>query len=189
MACGDPGGAKRAGTQTASAAGVLALSESFFEPRVAGPQKASLTSLCSPTCTSLRGLPCLGSFSAVQHIRHIGTPHPRVLLYSSGRQAFDGPASLLFSCQCRHVGTEAMVMAPPPTCDSAVSPCFHGCLAFSTGISHHSLLPDIPSICLSLVNSSPHPRIAPQSLNSSSQLLHPLGYLWLRQGLSDSHSI
>ena len=25
---------------------------------------------------------------------------------------------------------EAMVMAPPPTCDSAVSPCFHGCLAF-----------------------------------------------------------
>ena len=23
-----------------------------------------------------------------------------------------------------------MVMAPPPTCDSAVSPCFHGCLAF-----------------------------------------------------------
>ena len=26
--------------------------------------------------------------------------------------------------------TEAMVMAPAPTCDSAVSPCFHGCLAF-----------------------------------------------------------
>ena len=25
---------------------------------------------------------------------------------------------------------EAMVMAPPPTCDSAVSPCFHGCQAF-----------------------------------------------------------
>ena len=25
---------------------------------------------------------------------------------------------------------EAMVMAPPTTCDSAVSPCFHGCLAF-----------------------------------------------------------
>ena len=24
----------------------------------------------------------------------------------------------------------AMVMAPPPMCDSAVSPCFHGCLAF-----------------------------------------------------------
>ena len=25
---------------------------------------------------------------------------------------------------------EAMVMAPPPMCDSAISPCFHGCLAF-----------------------------------------------------------
>ena len=41
----------------------------------------------------------------------------------------------------------------------------------STGISHHSLLPHIPSICLSTVNSSPRPGIAPQSLNSSSQLL------------------
>ena len=27
-------------------------------------------------------------------------------------------------------GREAMVMAPPSTCDSALSPCFHGCLAF-----------------------------------------------------------
>ena len=27
-------------------------------------------------------------------------------------------------------GREAMVMAPPPTCDSAVSPCFHGCPIF-----------------------------------------------------------
>ena len=51
--------------------------------------------------------------------------------YSSPvHQAFDGPASPLFSCQCWHVGKEAMVMAPPPTHDSAVSPCFHGCPAF-----------------------------------------------------------
>ena len=79
----------------------------------------------------------------------------------------------------------------PPTHDSAVSPCFHGCLAFSTGISNHSLLPHIPSVCLSTVNSSPHPGIAPQSLNSNSQLLrlpgdlcpYP-GYVWLQQGLS-----
>ena len=33
------------GTQTASAAGVMALSESFFETLVAGNQKASLASL------------------------------------------------------------------------------------------------------------------------------------------------
>ena len=61
----------------------------------------------------------------------------------------------------------------------------------STGISHHSLLPHIPLICLSAVNSNPCPGIAPQSLNSTSQLLHfpgdlhPCpGYLWLQQGLS-----
>ena len=42
MACGDLGDAK--GTQTAST-GVMALSESFFEPLVAGDQKASLASL------------------------------------------------------------------------------------------------------------------------------------------------
>ena len=45
MACGDPGSAKRAGTWTASAAGVMGLSESFFDPLVAGDQKASLASL------------------------------------------------------------------------------------------------------------------------------------------------
>ena len=64
----------------------------------------------------------------------------------------------------------------------------------STGFSHHSLLPHIPSIHLSAVNSSPH-LIAPQSLNSSSWPLHSpgdllpcLGNVWLQQGLSDSHS-
>ena len=41
----------------------------------------------------------------------------------------------------------------------------------SIGVSHHNLLPHFPWICLSAVNSSPHPGIAPQSLNSSSQML------------------
>ena len=45
----------------------------------------------------------------------------------------------------------------------------------STGISHHDLLPHIPSLCVSAVNSSPHPGIAPQSLRSTSQLLPPPG--------------
>ena len=45
MACRDPGGVKCSGTQTASTAGVMALSESFFRPLVAGDQKASLASL------------------------------------------------------------------------------------------------------------------------------------------------
>ena len=41
---------------------------------------------------------------------------------------------------------------------------------FSTGISHQNLLPYILPICLSTVNSSPRPWIAPQSLSSSSPL-------------------
>ena len=47
----------------------------------------------------------------------------------------------------------------------------------STGISHHNLLPHIPLIHLSAVNSSPCPAIAPQSLNSSSQPLRLPGDL------------
>ena len=84
-----------------------------------------------------------------------------------------------------------MVMAPPATCDSAVLPCFLAAWLSSICISHHDLLPHILSIRFSSVNSSPCPGIAPQSLNSSSQLL-PLpreqcscpGYVWLQQGLS-----
>ena len=56
----------------------------------------------------------------------------------------------------------------------------------STGISHHSLLPHLPSVRFSAVNNSPHLGVAPQSLNSSSQPLHLpgdlcpcLGYAWL----------
>ena len=52
MACGDSSGAKYSGTWTASAAGVMALSESFIELLVAGDQKASLpVFLCSSTCS------------------------------------------------------------------------------------------------------------------------------------------
>ena len=55
MACGDPGSAKCAGTQTVSAAAVLALLESFYEPLVAGDQKAYLASL-SPLLRPFRHL-------------------------------------------------------------------------------------------------------------------------------------
>ena len=51
MACGDPGSAKCAGTWTASAAGVMALSE----PLVTGDQKTSLASL-SPQLRLFRRL-------------------------------------------------------------------------------------------------------------------------------------
>ena len=56
---------------------------------------------------ALRRLPCLGSFSVIQCIRHIeGSPLAGVLLCSSVHQAFDGSVSLLFSCQC--VGRESL---------------------------------------------------------------------------------
>ena len=47
-------------------------------------------------------------------------------------RAFGGPASLLFSCQCWGMGRERLLWwwFQPPTHDSAVSPCFHGCPAF-----------------------------------------------------------
>ena len=85
-------------------------------------------------------------------------------------------------------GREAMLMAAPAVCDSALSPCFHGCPAFL----HRHFPPHSPPshpLDLSLCSQQHScPGIAPQSLNSSSQLLHHLGYVWLRQGLSDSHS-
>ena len=61
--------------------------------------------------------------------------------------------------------------APPPTCDSAVSPCFHGCPAFL----HRHFPPQSPPS--HPLNPSLHsqqqssPWDSPQSLNSSSQLL------------------
>ena len=112
---------------------------------------------------------------------------------SSVCQEFDGPASLLFRCQCWCVQRERLWWWLQPLCVTqqyrlaSMAPWLS-----STGISHHNLLPHIPSIRLSTVNSSPRTRIAPQSLNSSSQLLRlpedqrscPV-YVWLWQGLSD----
>ena len=131
------------------------------------------------------------------HQANRGAPLAGVLLCSSVHQVFDGLASLLFSCQCWRVQGERLWSWLHPlhvTQQSHLSSM--AAPLSSTGISHHSLLPHIPLIRLSTVNSSPCPGIAPQSLKSSSQPLHLpgdpqpcLGYVWLWQGLSDSHSI
>ena len=61
-----------------------------------------------------RGAPWLGSYSVVQCVRRLmGQP-----LYCSAASADVWGKR------------EATVMAPPPTRDSAVLPCFHSCLAF-----------------------------------------------------------
>ena len=119
-----------------------------------------------------------------------------VLLCSSLHQVFDRLASILFSCQCWHVGERLGCWLHPSTCDSAVSPCFHGCLAFLHGDFPPRSPPHIPTSHLSAVNISPRPEIVPQSLKSSCQPLHLPGDLgpcpgcvWIWQGLSDSHTI
>ena len=91
---------------------------------------------------------------------------------------------------------EAMVMVPPLRMTQQYRLAPMAAWLSSRDISHHNLLPDIPSICLFTDNSNPHPGIAPQSLNSIFQPLHHLddlhaylGYVWLWQELSDSHSI
>ena len=92
-------------------------------------------------------------------------------------------------------GKEAMVMAPPPTRDSAVSLCFHDCSAFlhrhfPPQSSAHPLNPSLRS------QQQPSPRDCstipklqfPAPAPSRGMCPCP-GYVWLWQGLSDSHSI
>ena len=76
MACRDSSGAKCSGTWTASAEGVMALSESFIKLLVAGDQKASLpVFLCSSIRSGTERVPLLGVLLCCSAIRHIeGSP-------------------------------------------------------------------------------------------------------------------
>ena len=116
--------------------------------------------LCSSTHQSLKRAPLVGSYSVVQYVRCLVDQPLRCSAASGGVWGERGYGD----------GSTA-------TCDSAVSPCFMAAWLSSTGISYFSLLPHIPSICLSSVKSSACLGIAPQSLNSSSQLLHLPGDL------------
>ena len=133
---------------------------------------ASLTGvlLCRLVHQADKGAPWVGSYSVVQCVRHLmGQP-----FYCSAadvgmcreRSYGDGSTTLCVTQQY-HLASMAPWLS-------------------STSISHHNLFPHIPSICLSAVNSSPRPGIAPQSLNSNSQPLrlpgdlHSCpGYVWL----------
>ena len=109
------------------------------------------------TIQALRGLSCLGSYSVDWHVKALkGAPWVGHLC-SSVCQAIDGPASLLFSSRFWHVGRERLWCWLYPL---HVTQLYHlasmaAWLSSSTGISHHNLLPYIPSIHLSAVNSSP----------------------------------
>ena len=131
--------------------------------------------LCRLACQALKGAPWVGSYSVVQCIRHLmGQP-----LYCSAADA--GVR-----------GERGYGDGSPPTRDSAVSPCFHGCPAF---LRRHFPPPSPPSPPLDLsLHSQQQP--LPWDRSFSSQSLHLPGdlcacprYVWLQQGLSDSHSI
>ena len=154
MAYGDLGGTKYAGTGTASALGVMALPESFF-PASCSWRSEGLFDLffsVAPPIQAVRGLPCLGSFSVVQCHRHLEGAHlAGVILCRSAHQALKGAPwvgsySVVqcirhlmgqpFCCSAANAGVwgeRGYGDGPPPTRASAVSPCFHGCLAFLHG--------------------------------------------------------
>ena len=95
----------------------------------------------APPIQELRGLPFLGSFSVVWHVRHIAGPPgwgPTLWVRASGFSSASLSVVQLPMLACGE--REAMVMAPPPTHDSAASPHFHGYLAFL----HRHLPPQSP---------------------------------------------
>ena len=123
----------------------MALSESLFEPFVAGNQKASLASLCS---SAHWDLPCLGSFSCLTHQTHRRAPLALIIFCRLAHEALKGAPWVgsysVVWCARRLMGqplyclvVDAGVQAEwgysdgsVPSLDSAVSACFHGCLAF-----------------------------------------------------------
>ena len=76
LACGGPGSAKCARIQTASAAGVMALSESFLRASCSWWSEGLFVQSLSlaPPIQALRGIPCLRSFYVVLHVMHIEGP-------------------------------------------------------------------------------------------------------------------
>ena len=132
MACRDPDGAKCSGTQNASATGVMALSESFSKPLVAGNQKVSLASFLHTSAIQVhRRASWLKSYSVDHHVRHLKghTGWGPTLKFSASRVCWASFSTVqlpMLACGER----EALVMAPPSMRDSVVLPCFHCFLAF-----------------------------------------------------------
>ena len=124
--------------------------------------------LCRLARQAVKGAPWVGSYSVVQSVRRLMGQR----LYSAAKAGVRG--------------REAMVMALPSLHDSAISPCFHRCLAFfhrhfpPRSASSHSLDPSLYS--------QQQPSLRDCSTIPKFQLLATawLGYVWLWLGLSDS---
>ena len=97
----------------------------------------------APPIQAFRGLPCLGSFSVVQRVRH-----------REGAPPWLGSYSVVPCVRClrgqppiwARGEREAMVMAPPLCVTQPYHLASMATLLSSTGISHHSLLPLLPSL-------------------------------------------
>ena len=86
--------------------------------------------LCCLACQAHRGAPWLGSYSVDWHVRHLkGLPGWGPTLVQCVRHMMGQPLYCSAADAVRW-GERGYVMALPTTCDSAVSLCFHGCLAF-----------------------------------------------------------
>ena len=193
MNYGNSGSAKHAGKTTDSAAGAMALLESFpsfWHLAIRGSLWLVLL-CCLPPSGAYRA-PHLGSLSVAYFIRDLKITLAGVLLCCFAHHVLIGPPSLgCFSCLVLCSEREAAEIALLSVCDSAISPFLQVSWLCFISIFHCNVLHQVPSHCLPSVNSRPCPGIVFQSLCSSSKLQHflgdlnpCLGYVWLWQGLS-----
>ena len=130
MACGDLGGAKCAGTQTASATGVMALS--VFSTSCHWRSEGLFGQFFSivPHIQALRGLPCLGSFSVVWCVRHIeGSPWVGSYSVVQCLRHLMGQSFYYSTADAGVWRERSYADGSTPTRDSALSPYFCGCPA------------------------------------------------------------
>ena len=184
---------------TVSAAGVMALSESFFRACCSWQSEGLFGQSFSvvPSIQAHRGLPCLGSYSVDRHFRHLKGPPGWGPICSSVCQAFDGPASILqlqmLTCWGRQA-TVTVTASPPMTLSCiALLPWLPGFppQAFPTTVSSLTSPPSVSlqstaALALGLLHTPQTPAPSHCAFQRTSSCP---GHVWLQQGLSDSHSI
>ena len=100
--------------------------------------------LCCSRVRHVEGFPWLGSCSVSWHIRHLRGALGGVFPCRSAGQALDGPASLLFSCQCHRFGGERL--GSPPSHPLDLSLCSHS--SPRPGIVAQPYTPAFQEICV-----------------------------------------
>ena len=127
MACGDPGITSVQGHELPPLQEVWPSQSLFFQPLVAGDQKACLASLFRSSAHSDGegslpwGPPLQISVSVTK-----GAPGWGPALQFSESGVWWASLSIVQLLMLSYLGREAVVLASPSMCDSAVLPCFHG---------------------------------------------------------------